>query len=141
MTNEKNRLSFFNRYEFHFNPLVAVILGVVITFLCFIFLAALGVLVGYTIASTNYYANDFLFGAISLIIGSFLSTFTVKDKKIQYGIYSGIIFIIFRLFTDVLPTSKIQGNYYIIISSTIIYLLVAILGSYLATNRKLNSFH
>ncbi|MGB9200037.1 hypothetical protein, partial [Methanobacterium sp.] len=49
MTNEKSRLSFFNRYEFHFNPLVAVILGVVITFVCFIFLAALGVLAGYTI--------------------------------------------------------------------------------------------
>ena len=139
MTNEKYRLSFFNKYEFHFNPLVAVIMGVVITFLCFIFLTALAIIFGYN-ASANVF-ETILYGAISLIMGSFASTFVSKDKKIQYGIYSGIIFIIYRIIWDVVHINNVQMNYYLIISITIGYLFLVSLGSYLATNRKLNSFH
>ena len=104
-------------------------------------MAVLGVIFGDIITSATYYANVFVLGAISLILGSFLSTFATKDKKIQYGMYTGIIFIIFKLFANVFNMNIVHINYYIIIISIIGYLLVSIIGSYLATNRKLNSFH
>ncbi len=131
MTNEKARLSFFNRIEYNFSPLIAVILGVVISFLCYIFLETLSVLYGYSLTTANVF-GILLYGAISLIIGSFASTFISKDKKIQYGIYSGIIFIIYRLHGNITHMAIVQGNYYIIIISTIGYLLLAIIGSYIA---------
>jgi len=134
MISQKYRLSFFNRYEFNFTPLITIIVGVVITSLCYILLISLAV-VSYGIASANVYGTLFLFGGISLILGSFVSTFLTKDKKIQYGIYSGIIFIIFKFLVEMTNINVVQGHYYIIITSTIGYLFFAITGSYLATNK------
>jgi hypothetical protein len=94
----------------------------------------------YSDTYANFFEIDFLLGAISLIVGSFVSTFISKDKKIQYGIYSGIIFIIYRLLANVFHMNILHGNYYIIIISTIGYLFLTIMGSYLATKtRRLKS--
>jgi hypothetical protein len=134
MVNEKDRSSFFNRHELEFSPLIGVLMGVVITFLCYIFLIILSVLYGYDFSKgTDFFISDFLFGAISLFIGSFTSLFVVKDKKIQYGIYSGIIFIIYRSLADIFHINILHGNYYLIIISILGYLFITFIGSYLAT--------
>jgi len=138
MINEKYRLSFYNKHEFSFNPLIAVIVGVVITFLCYIFMIYLAEF-SYGISSVNLYGTLLLFGVISLIVGSFASTFVAKDKKIQYGIYSGLIFIIYKLLADVTHINVVQRNYYIIIINIVGYVFLAIIGSYLATYRKIKS--
>lgn len=138
MTNENYRLSFFNKHEFNFSPIIAVIIGIVITFACFFLLVALWILSGYTIVS-GHSGILFVFIAISLIVGSFTSTFVSKEKKIQYGIYSATIFVIYKSFFYLTNMSSIQSNYLVTII-IIVYMLSAFIGSYSATkNRDLHN--
>ena len=42
---------------------------------------------------TSFGIFDFIIGATSIAIGTFVTIFLGKEKKIQYGIYLGIIII------------------------------------------------
>jgi hypothetical protein len=71
----------------------------------------------------------FVIGIVSFVIGGSLSVFLAKEKKLQYGIYTGIIIIILGLLG--LQPSLMYKLPVIHFVAVAIYLISAVVGSYL----------
>jgi hypothetical protein len=104
------------------SPLSAVIIGFMFTLALFSWFGP-------------FEGTKILFGFISFIIGGFTTTLLVKDNRIKYGLYAGLISIIllFALgsYKGTISGSSVSEDYYIMIVKVVAYLLAAIIGSYL----------
>ena len=98
-----------------------------------------------TLLNTLFHLSDSLLTgnillAVSFFIGGFVATFESRDNKIQFAIYVGIIFLIFSLilgYNDYINShSNIRTLEYFIISITIISLLFATIGGFIAYKCK-----
>lgn len=110
-----------------FSPLLAIIGGSAIGYTG---LMLLTLIIGFNI-HPNYFLRVIVFvlGAVSFVIGGFLSTFLAKEKKLQYGIYTGIIITILGLLghqTSIYNPPIIHGG------AILLYIFSAVIGSYLA---------
>lgn len=110
-----------------FSPIIAIIGGSVIGYSC---MFSLNSIIGFNL-DPNYSLRVifFVFGVVSFVFGGFLSTFLAKEKKLQYGIYVGILITVFGILG--LPTSIyhppiIRGG------AILLYIFSAVIGSYLA---------
>ena len=121
-----------------YTPILAILIGVIITFVCVGFLE---LIVGtYINDSANFFGfiNNIV-GAVAFLIGGFTTLFLAKEKNIEYGIYTGIISItvsiLCHLYGDILWSTSITipGTYYIFLGMIAGYILAATAGSYLGT--------
>jgi len=115
-----------------FSPILTVIAGFVIALLCS---GLLNLMTGFHLSSTPFGLITFLVGVISVVIGSYVTILLAKEKKIQYGIYTGIVYIIISILNTYFYHINIPGSYYIqisvIIGLIVGYLFSAVIGSYL----------
>ncbi len=115
-----------------FSPILTVIAGFVVAFIC---CGLLNLILGLQPSSTTFWLIAFLVGVISVVIGSFVTILLAKEKKIQYGIYTGIVYIIISILNTYFYHINIPGSYYIqisvIIGLIVGYLFSAVIGSYL----------
>lgn len=111
-----------------FSSLLAIIGGSVIGYSCMILL---NLKIGYNL-DPNYSLQviAFVIGIVSFVIGGFLSSFLAKEKKLQYGIYTGIIITILGL--SGLQPSLIYKLPIIHGGAIAIYIIFTVIGSYLA---------
>lgn len=107
-----------------FNPFLALFAGSFIGASC-IWIAST---FGYNPDSVHIGLIDIVVGIVSFMIGGFLSTFLAKEKKIQYGIYTGLIIIIIIVIVQLLSHKPIV----IQPVGFIIYFVSAAIGGYLA---------
>lgn len=113
------------------NPMKSIILGFVVSYVIFSLLFNLTLLVALDSVFHQIRTVEMIF---SLIIGGFIATYFAKEKKIQYGIYVGITWVVLiglvpsLLFF--LPTSL--SNIINKVLTYIIYIIGTITGSYLA---------
>ncbi|BDZ68396.1 hypothetical protein [Methanobacterium ferruginis] len=107
-----------------FNPFLALFAGSFIGALC-IWIASTH---GYNPDSVPIDLMDIVIGIIFFMIGGFLSTILAKEKKIQYGIYTGIFILTIIAVKQLLS----HQPFVIHILGFIIYLVFAVIGSYLA---------
>ena len=119
-----------------FHPIIAIITGLFVTYICIGFLALItGIVTSIDIsARIPFGITNVVIGITSFLIGGFVSTFLASKKKIKYGIYIWIIFMIINILGELY--FKIRGlhpnqNYLIIIGTSIGYLLTVTIGSYL----------
>jgi hypothetical protein len=143
MTEKNNRQLFKSKHLTNgFSPIIAVMVGFIVATVCAVLLELIA---GINSASTTYGVFDFVIGAISLLIGGFVTLFLVKEKKIQYGFYVCIIVIItsiLKLYTEIVQGIVIHESYYVRTCSYLGYFLFAGLGGYLGiivTNHKLKN--
>jgi len=107
-----------------FNPFLAIIAGSAIGFSCIALLTS--------ITGNNPHPSyilrvfNIIVGVVFMVIGGFISTYLAKQKKIQYGIYTGIIIAIIGTTTIIYHTPIIYGG------AIIIYIISTAYGSYLA---------
>ncbi|MEN6552337.1 MAG: hypothetical protein ABFC34_05550 [Methanobacterium sp.] len=119
-----------------FHPLISMILGFIATILIFVFLYNLN----------PFGVSDFILQQIqrlelivSLLIGGFIVNYFVQEKKIEYGIYLGLITIIF----DLLILYGFHGKGFLetgfnpisILLAIIVYILTPTIGSYLSIKK------
>jgi hypothetical protein len=111
-----------------FSPFLAMIGGSVIGYSCMIFL---NLITGFNL-NPDYSLRMILFviGIVSFVIGGFLSAYLAKEKKLRYGIYTGIIIIILGLLG--MQPSLIYKLPVIHGVAIAIYVISAVIGSYLA---------
>lgn len=116
-----------------FHPLISMIFGFIATILIFVFLYNLN----------PFGVSDFILQQMqrlelifSLLIGGFIVNYFVREKKIEYGIYLGLIMIIF----DLLILYVFHGRGFLevgfnpisIVLAIIVYILTPTIGSYLS---------
>lgn len=117
-----------------FHPIIAIITGFFVTVICLGFLElATGIVTSINIsARIPFGVKNVVVGVASFLIGGFVSTFFASKKKIRYGIYVWIIFIIISILTALyVKMIGIQPNYYNAIGTSVVYLLAVTTGSYL----------
>jgi hypothetical protein len=110
-----------------FNPILTIIAGIFIALVFSAFLELITGIYKYNFNVKSFDLHFFVVGAISFVIGGFIATFFAKEKKIQYGIYLGIILIMFSLVIH----GTNNESYYIIIGKIAVYLLSAGFGGYI----------
>lgn len=114
------------------NPIISIILGLIVSYIIFAFIFNL-TLLG---ALDSVFHQIFVIEEVgSLVIGGFIATYFAKGKKIRYGIYVGIIWVI--SIGGLIPSLIFGHPTYIsdIINTVltyIIFVIAAITGSYLA---------
>jgi hypothetical protein len=134
MTERSNRQLFKEKHLSNgFSPILAVAVGLVVAYIIAILLE---LITGtYLTHITSFGIVDFIIGATSVVIGAFVTTFLSKEKKIQYGIYLGIIMITISLLNKLYLSSihypHFHENYLIFIGVIVGYLLSAVVGSYI----------
>jgi hypothetical protein len=132
LSEEDYRKSFKTKQFNKYNHIFAIVVGFVVATICGGFLE---LIFGINSASFNYGATDFIIGIISIFIGGFTTTFLVKEKKVRYGFFVGIIVIlvgILKLYVQIIQGYIIPESYYYIrIGSYIGYLLFAGIGGYI----------
>ncbi|MEL7670339.1 FxLYD domain-containing protein [Methanobacterium sp.] len=125
---DKDSRQTFNGYH----PVIAIIVGIIVMYIYNVFLGS--VTGAYDLSSSGLIG--FVIGAITLAVGGFTTTFLSKEKKIQYGIYGGLIVVIIsllaKLYTEMTRTVNMPENYLILIGTIAGYLLAAVLGSFAA---------
>lgn len=107
-----------------FSPLPAVIAGSVIGYSC---IDVLELMTGHLSTSIYLDVVSMVVGVVSFLIGGFITTFLSKDKKIRYGIYSGILITVISIIQ-----MSINKIIYISIFEFVGYVLSAAIGGYLA---------
>ncbi len=134
MTERNNRQLFKSKHLSNgFSPILAVAVGLVVAY----FIAILLELITGTYQThiTSFGIVDFIIGATTVLIGAFVTTFLNKERKIQYGIYLGIIMItlslINKLYLSSIHYTHFHENYLIFIGVIVGYLLFAVFGSYI----------
>jgi len=129
-----------NQLHTGFSPISAIVSGLVIGLLCYDLLWSItGIIVNVNYSFNSFGIINVAFGVISVVIGAFVTTFLAKEKKIRYGIYFGIILIIFWVldtsFEDSINHIIIHENYYIhlgvFIITNVLYFFSAVIGGYL----------
>jgi hypothetical protein len=110
-----------------FRPPIAIVAGSVIGYSCIILLV---LLTGQSPDPNSYAVGmvSFIVGAVSCLIGGFVANFLSKEKKIKYGIYTGILIILIGLFQVLIN----MNGFYIHIYAFLGYFLSAGIGGYLA---------
>ncbi|MCK9150473.1 hypothetical protein [Methanobacterium alcaliphilum] len=110
-----------------FSPLLAVIAGSVIGYSSIVLLV---LLTGYSPDPASYSVGmmSFIVGGLSSAIGGFVTTFFAKEKKIKYGIYTGILIIIIGLVQLLINMTTIYIHIYAFLG----YVLSAAIGGYIA---------
>ncbi|HML04427.1 MAG TPA: hypothetical protein VK426_01505 [Methanobacterium sp.] len=92
------------------------------------------------ILSLLYWFSSFegpiiLIGFISFLIGGLTTTLIVKDNRIKYGLYAGLIALILSftlgLYAGIITGRVISEEYYIKIIKIAAYIMAVIIGSYL----------
>ncbi|MEN6294255.1 MAG: hypothetical protein ABFD07_19860 [Methanobacterium sp.] len=125
---DKDSRQTFNGYH----PVLAIIAGIIVMSIYTVFLGS--VTGAYDLSSSGLI--EFVIGAITLAVGGFTTTFLSKEKKIQYGIYGGLIVVIIsllaKLYAEMTHTVNMPENYLILIGTIAGYLLAAALGSFAA---------
>ncbi|OEC84287.1 MULTISPECIES: hypothetical protein [Methanobacterium] len=125
---DKDSRQTFNGYH----PVIAIIVGIIVMYIYNVFLGS--VTGAYDLSSSGLIG--FVIGAITLAVGGFTTTFLSKEKKIQYGIYGGLIVVIIsllaKLYAEMTRTVNMPENYLILIGTIAGYLLAAALGSFAA---------
>ncbi len=129
MTNSDYRQSTISKHMKNgFSPELAIIIGIIVTLICSGLLNLVtGVFSSFT---TSFGITNYVIGAFSLAIGGLVTTFSLREKKLQYGVYEGVIVIIIILLIQ-LRQGTLHENYYVLIGTTAFYLLAAAIGSYL----------
>jgi len=128
LVDEKARLR-----SWSFHPVISIALGFIATILIFVFLYNLN----------PFGVSDFILQQlqrleliVSLLIGGFIVNYFVREKKLEYGIYLGLIMIIF----DLLILYIFHGRGFLeegfspisILLAIIVYILTPTIGSYLS---------
>ena len=115
-----------------YHPVIAIIAGIIVMYIYNVFLGS--VTGAYDLYSSGLIG--FVIGSITLAVGGFTTTFLSKEKKIQYGIYGGLIVVIIsllaKLYAEMTRTVNMPENYLILIGTIAGYLLAAALGSFAA---------
>lgn len=107
-----------------FNPFLALFAGSFIGALC-IWITSTH---GYNPDSVPIGLIDIIVGIIFFMIGGFLSTILAKERKIQYGIYTGVLILLIIAIVQQL----LSQPFVIHILGFVIYIVSAVIGSYLA---------
>lgn len=127
---DKDNRQIFNGYH----PIIAVIAGITVTFLYSNLLALISGTYNDYLASLGLI--DFIIGAVAIAIGGFTATFLAKGRKIQYGIYVGIIIVIIaivvKLYLEMTHIINIPEDYLILTGVGVGYILAASAGSFAA---------
>jgi len=114
-----------------FNPVISVILGLIVSYIILFFIGNLTLLVA---SDSVFQQIGIVESTASLVVGGFIATFFAKEKKIQYGIYVGIIWMVLIGFVPSLifglPTSIL--NLVITVLMYIGFIIAPTAGSYLA---------
>ncbi|HOI72346.1 MAG TPA: hypothetical protein PLC38_08710 [Methanobacterium sp.] len=114
-----------------FNPVISVILGLIVSYIILFFIGNLTLLVA---SDSVFQQIGIVESTASLVVGGFIATFFAKEKKIQYGIYVGIIWMVLIGFVPSLifglPTSLL--NLVITVLMYIGFIIAPTAGSYLA---------
>lgn len=112
-----------NLWKDGFSPILAILFG-------FVAAVAFNIFWIFLVNQLNFMISE-LIGISSFLIGAFLTTFLVKEKKIQFSFYEGFIllitFIIFWAYVDVITVK----NYFNYINLSIIYIFCTFVGGYL----------
>jgi hypothetical protein len=113
------------------HPLISIILGLIVTFFCY---GSLGIILG--INSPFFGLNYFAIAMISLFIGAFVCTFFAKEKKIKYGIYLMIIFVILGFlnhlhFNITHHITYLNYQFLVDIGAIVGYFFIAVIGGYI----------
>ena len=103
----------------------ALFLGSIIGYSCMLILSLIDFNLGHNYLSVIF----FVIGIVSFGIGGSLAVFLAKEKKLQYGIYTGIIITILGLLG--LQPSLIYKLPIIRILAIAIYIISSVIGSYL----------
>ena len=112
-----------------FHPLAALIIGFIVTFVLLIFIVAI----------MDFLLPDSTFSLIitvilmgMLLIGGFTTTYISREKKLQYGIYLGVLTILFVLIWNFLVLGQLtQFNPLVKILATAGYLLTPTIGGHI----------
>jgi putative membrane protein (TIGR04086 family) len=125
MTDNIERQNFKKHFDKGFNPILTIIIGFVISTFFYYFL------VGITrMYNPNHPLTVFVIIAlISNVFGGFIATFFAKEKKIQYGLYAGIL-----IFLSTIAMQLIYGTFHAMYYSLInmlVYLLFASIGGFI----------
>ena len=111
-----------------FSPMLAVIAGSIIGYSCVVLLT---LFTGHAPDSYSLGVVNILVGVISFVIGGFLSVFLAKEKKIQNGIYTGLIILAIILIIGLIQTLTNHWQVYIHIIGFVGYVISAVVGAYL----------
>ena len=134
MTERSNRQLFSkNHLNNGLSPTLAIVVGFIVAYLIVIFLE---LITGtYQTHITSFGIFDFIIGATSIAIGTFVTIFLGKEKKIQYGIYLGIIIstisLLDKLYINSIHYPNFHENYLILTVVIVGYLFFAVVGSYI----------
>lgn len=112
-----------------FSPILALIAGSIIGYSSVVLLT---LITGHAPDSYSLGVIDIAFGVISFVIGGFLSVNLAKEKKIQYGVYTGLIILAINLIMGIIQFLTLNWPFYIHIISSVIYVISAAIGGYLA---------
>ena len=128
MTDENNRQAFQIKYlNRNLHPIIAVIAGILVTI---VFMSLFGSFHLKISRGITY----FLMATIFFAVGGFVTAFLAREKKMLYGIYEGIIAVIYTLlvrYVGIIMGLNTTVDYYLIIGAVIGYFLAAAIGSYL----------
>lgn len=121
-------------WDYSFNPVISIILGLIITFLCNGNLNYITGLYQYPVNSVSL--SGIAIAAIALVPGGFVSTFLAREKKIQYGIYFAIVFIIVaislaHIFNSAIKATSLNDLIIWGVAINAVYLAAALAGGYL----------
>ncbi len=128
MTEKDNRQSFKIKYlNRNLHPIIAIIAGILVTI---VFMSLFGSFHLKISMGLTY----FLMATIFFAVGGFVTAFLAREKKMLYGIYEGIIAVIYTLlvrYVGIIMGLNTTVDYYLIIGAVIGYFLAAAIGSYL----------
>lgn len=114
-----------------FHPVISIFLGVIVSFILYLIALSVFGVIGWIgafiiIPGSSWFGTLLL--TISYILGGFIATYLAKEKKIQYGVYTGVII----LTIGIIQTSINNFPVVIHISKFIVYIISAAIGGYLA---------
>jgi hypothetical protein len=123
-----------------FSSILAVIAGSIIGYSCVVLLT---LFTGHAIDSYSLGVINIVVGVISFVLGGFLSTFLAKEKKIQNGIYTGLIILAIIIIIGLIQMLANHWQVYIHMIGFAIYVISAVIGAYIglktAKNQKRNT--
>lgn len=127
ITDNTGRQSLKKRFNNGYNPIITIVMGY---FIATFFNNSI-LLITCTYNSNPFGVTQFIVAAISFVIGGFTATFFAKEKKIQYGLYTGMIILIVNLVLQLIYGPTIHEPYYIKIGKIAGYLIASGIGGYL----------
>lgn len=128
MTEGNNRKSFKMKYlNRNLHPIIAIIAGILVTIVLMSLFGSFHLKISMGI-------TYFLMATIFFAAGGFVTAFLAREKKMLYGIYEGIVAVIYTIlarYIGIIMGLNTTVDYYLIIGAVIGYFLAAAIGSYL----------